>query len=51
MLVHALDLEAEAGGEILLIADHDVDMLGDVAVDLARALLPALRSSTARRDS
>src|SRR5206468_2756873 len=35
-------LEAEAGGEVLLVADHDVDVLGEGAVDLLGALLPAV---------
>ena len=33
--VDALDLEAEAGGEVLLVADHHVDVLREPAVDLA----------------
>ena len=35
------DLEAEGGGEVLLVADHDIDVLGDLAVDLAGLLLAA----------
>ena len=31
-MVDALDLEAEGGGEVLLVADHHVDILGDLAV-------------------
>ena len=42
VLVEPLDLEAEAGGEVLLVADHHVDVLRDVAVDLLRAFLAAL---------
>src|SRR6185295_5600941 len=42
VLVEAFDFEPEAGGEVLLVADHHVDVLGDVAVDLLRALLAAL---------
>src|SRR4029079_8807805 len=34
--------EAQAGGEVFLIADHDIDILRDVAVDLLRPLLAAL---------
>ena len=30
--VHALDLEAERGGEVLFIADHDIDVVGDFPV-------------------
>ena len=40
-LVGAVDLEAQAGGEVLLVADHDIDVAGERAVDLARAVLPA----------
>src|SRR5262249_21764853 len=36
VVIHALDLEAERGGEILLIADHDIDVLRYLAVDLLR---------------
>ena len=32
-MVHAFDLEAEGGGEILLVADHDVHVFRDFAVD------------------
>ena len=32
VVVDALDLEAEGGGEVLLVADHHVDILGDLAV-------------------
>src|SRR6185437_16628750 len=42
MLVQPLDLEAQAGGEIFLIADHHIDILRDVTVDLLRPLLAAL---------
>ena len=38
VLVDALDLETEAGGEILLVAEHDVDVRGQTAVHLAGAL-------------
>ena len=51
VLVQPLDLEAEAGGEVLLVADHHVDVLGDLAVDLLRALPCRPGSSTARRGS
>src|SRR6185312_11423126 len=37
-----LHFEAQAGGEIFLIADHDIDILRDVAVDLLRPFLAAL---------
>ena len=36
VVVDARDLEAEAGGEVLLVADHDVDVLGDLPVHLLR---------------
>ncbi len=36
VVVHALDLEAERGGEVLLVADHDIDVLGDLAVHFLR---------------
>jgi hypothetical protein len=42
VLVQPLDLEAEAGGEVLLVADHHVDVLRDLAVDLLGAGLAAL---------
>ena len=51
MLVHALDAEAERGGEVLLVADHHVDERRELAVHLARARLPADRPSTATRGS
>ena len=41
--IGALDLESEAGGEILLVSDHHVNIFGDLLVDLLRALLPADR--------
>ena len=41
--VEALDLESEAGGEVLLVADHHVHVLRDLAVDLAGAFLAADR--------
>ncbi len=47
MLVDAVDLEAEGRGEVLLVADHHVDVLGELAVDLAGALLPADRAPQA----
>src|SRR5665811_29051 len=34
VLVHALDLEPEARTEVLLVANHHVDVPGDLAVDL-----------------
>src|SRR5439155_9608381 len=43
VFVRALDLKAEAGGEVLLVADHHVHVPGDLAVDLLRLLLPADR--------
>jgi hypothetical protein len=33
-ILGALDGEAERGGEVLLVADHDIDILRDLAVDL-----------------
>jgi len=39
--VGAFDLEAEAGGEVFLVADHDVHVACDLAVDLACAGLAA----------
>ena len=41
VLVHALDLDAERGGEVLLVADHHVDVLGDLAVDRLRLRVAA----------
>ena len=35
VVVHALDLESERGGEVLFVADHDIDVFGDFAVHLA----------------
>lgn len=39
--VGAFDLEAEAGGKVFLVAEHDVHVAGDLAVDLACACLAA----------
>ena len=36
VVVRAFDLEAEAGGEILLVADHHVHVFGDFPVHLLR---------------
>src|SRR5271170_921630 len=36
MFVHSLDLQTEAGGEILLVANHDVYVPGDLPIDLLR---------------
>jgi hypothetical protein len=38
VLVGALDLEPEACGEVFLVADHHVDVSGEPAVHLMRAL-------------
>ena len=45
VLVDAFDLEAEAGGEVLLVADHDIDVFGDLAVHLLGLGLAADGSS------
>ena len=34
-MIDTLHFEAERGGEVLLVADHHVDIFGDLAVDLA----------------
>ena len=39
--VGAFDLEAQAGGEVLLVADHHVHVLGDFAVDFLGAFFAA----------
>ena len=41
VLVDALDLEAQAGGEVFLVAEHHVDTRGQTAVDLAGTFHPA----------
>ena len=41
--VDAFDLEAQAGGEVLFVADHHVDVSREPAVDLAGAFEPADR--------
>ncbi len=41
VLVNALDLEAKAGGEVFLVTDHDINVLGDFPVDLAATLKAA----------
>ena len=46
VLVDALDLEAEAGGEVLLVADHHVDVRAIAAVDLLRLRRARRRPST-----
>src|SRR4051812_10474182 len=42
MFIGTLDVEAEACGEVLFVADHDVDVLRDVAVHALCAFLAAL---------
>src|ERR1035437_2804005 len=41
VVVNALHLEAERGGEVLLVANHHVDVFGNFAVDLLRLLQAA----------
>ena len=41
VLVHALHLEAQGGGEVLLVAEHHVHEGGELAVHLLRPLLAA----------
>ena len=41
VFVRAFDLQAEAGGEVFLVADHDIHVPGNLPVDLLRALLAA----------
>ena len=43
VLVDALDLDAERRGEVFLVADHDVDVLRDLAVNFLRLCLAADR--------
>jgi hypothetical protein len=43
MLVQAGHLESQGGGEILFVADHDIDQGGDATVDGHGALDAALR--------
>ena len=40
-LVLALDLEAEAGGEVFLVTDHNVNVLSDLLIYLLRLCLAA----------
>src|SRR5699024_12672442 len=48
VLVHALDLEAEACGEVLLVTDHHVDRRRDALIDLLSLRLPTDRLPQAR---
>src|ERR1017187_1829461 len=41
VVVHAFDFETEAGREVLLVADHHIDVFGDLAVHFARLFLAA----------
>ena len=41
VFINAFDFEAERGSEVFLVADHDIDVLGDLAIDL-----PGLGSAT-----
>ena len=41
MFVRAFDFKAEAGGKVLLVADHHIHVPGNLPVDLLRALLAA----------
>ena len=43
VLVHAFDLDAERRGEVFLVADHDINVLRDLAVNLLRLCLAADR--------
>src|ERR1035437_6272351 len=42
-LADALDLEAERGGEVLFVAQQDVDLRDQLTVDFLRSSLPADR--------
>ncbi len=35
VVIHSLHLEAEGCGEVLFVADHDIDILGDLAIHFA----------------
>src|SRR5690606_26584349 len=48
VVVNTLDLEAEGGREVLLVADHHVDVLRDLAIDLL-CLLEAADALPERR--
>src|SRR5699024_8270549 len=48
VFVHAFDLESEAGGEVLFVADHHVDRRGDALIDLLGLGLAADRLPQAR---
>src|SRR6185437_9489945 len=41
LLAYAFDLKAQCSGEVLFIADHHVDILRELAIDLSRACLSA----------
>jgi len=42
VLISAFHFEAQAGSEVFFVTDHDVNVLGDFAVDLLSAFLAAL---------